>query len=378
MRYRCLMPYKIPAYDAANGSRWTRRDVLKAAGTLAAGAAAALSGQALAGQAFTEGAAASEAPAGGPQSPPSGKPASPQAPSPQAPSSQAPALQIGVLLGTFAAPTLEARLDAVKACGLVCVQLSMDCAGLPAMPDEIAPDVAARARREAAARGITIVSVQGTFNMSHPDAEQRRAGLRRLRVLAAACKEMGTSTIHLCTGTRDRRDMWRRHPDNGSPEAWRDLTACMREAAEIARTAGVVLAFEPEVNNVVDSAEKARKLLDEIGSEHLKVTMDAANLFHAGDLARMGEVLDSAFKLLGKDIVMAHAKDLDRDGDAGHLPAGHGRLDYDRYFSLLCACAYKGPLLLHGLSAAQVPGCAAFLRGKLARVTSAPDKTGRG
>ncbi len=98
------------------------------------------------------------------------------------------------------------------------------------------------------------------------------------------------------------------------------------------------------------------------------MTIDGANLFHTGELARMREVLDRTFQLLGKDIVLAHAKDLDHDGDAGHLPAGKGRLDYDRYLSLLNASGYKGPLLLHGLSAAQVPGCVAFLRAKLAGV----------
>jgi sugar phosphate isomerase/epimerase len=213
--------------------------------------------------------------------------------------------------------------------------------------------------------------VQGTFNMSHPDAEHRRAGLRRLGVLAAACEQLATSKIHLCTGTRDRENMWRRHGDNDSPEAWRDMAACVREAAEIAKKANVVLAFEPEVNNVVDSAKKARRLLDEIGSPHLKVTIDAANIFPTGELARMSEVLDEAFALLGKDIALAHAKDLSRDGDAGHEPAGHGKLDYDRYLSLLHNCGFKGPLLLHGLSAAQVPGCVAFLREKLARVAAA-------
>ena len=183
----------------------------------------------------------------------------------------------------------------------------------------------ARIRREAAARGIEIASLQGTFNMSHPDAEHRRAGVRRLGVLAAACRQLGTSKIHICTGTRDRENMWRRHPDNDSPEAWRDMVACVRAAADIAKPVGVILAFEPEVNNVVDSAKKARRLLDEIGSPHLKVTMDAANLFHAGELAHMSEVLDQAFALVGKDIVMAHAKDLSHDGDAGHEPAGHGQ-----------------------------------------------------
>ena len=282
----------------------------------------------------------------------------------------APLIQIGILLGTFAGPTLEARLDAVKACGLDCVQLSLDCAGVPAMPEEISAELANRIRREAAGRGITIASVQGTFNMSHPDAEHRRAGLRQLRVLAEACAALGTSKIHLCTGTRDRQSMWRRHPDNNSPAAWRDMAACVREATDIAEQTGVVLGFEPEVNNVVDSAQKARRLLDEIGSPHLKVTMDAANLFHAGELPRMKEILEEAFALVGKDIVMAHAKDLDHDGDDGHLAAGQGKLDYDLYVSLLRACGFRGPLLLHGLTEAQVPGCVAFLRERLARLAS--------
>jgi sugar phosphate isomerase/epimerase len=274
---------------------------------------------------------------------------------------------IGILLATtFTTGTLEARLDAAKAIGLACVQMSMVCAGLPEMPDEIPAGLPERIRREALARGIAIASVTGTFNMTHPDPEHRRTGLRRLRVLAQACAAMGTSAIHVCTGTRDPNSMWRPHPDNSLPESWRDMAACVREAAEIARQANVVLAFEPEMSNVVDSARKARRLLDEIGSPHLKVTIDPANLFHTGELPRMKEILDEAFALLGKDMVLAHAKDLDRDGEAGHKPAGQGVLDYDRYISLLRKYDYRGPLLLHGLTVAQVPGCMAFLRAKLA------------
>lgn len=278
-------------------------------------------------------------------------------------------IQIGVLLGTYRTGSLESRLDAAKSAGIDSVQLSMDCAGLPMMPDEISAELAARIRREASAREIKIVSVAGTFNMCHPDAEQRQLGLRRLRVLAESCSQFGTSKIHLCSGTRNRDSMWRPHPDNNSSEAWRDMTDCMRDAARIAAQYHVVLAFEPEVNNIVNSAHKARRLMDEIGSPHLKVTFDAANLFPSGQLSRMKEILDEAFALIGKDIVLAHAKDLDRDGDAGHLPAGHGKLDYAQYLSLLHQYRFPGPLLLHSLNEAQVQGCAAFLREKIARLS---------
>jgi len=189
--------------------------------------------------------------------------------------------------------------------------------------------------------------------------------LRRLRELASACNELGTSVITLCTGTRDPQSMWRRHPENDSPDAWADLGISMREALQMAEANGVTLAFEPEVSNVVDSASKGRRLLDQMQSPYLKVVMDPANIFHKGELPRMREIIDEAFNLLGGDIAIGHAKDLDHDGEAGHVAAGRGLLDYNQYLSLLSGVGFDVPLILHGLNEAQVDECVTFLREKM-------------
>jgi sugar phosphate isomerase/epimerase len=273
-------------------------------------------------------------------------------------------MEIGIFAKTFPRKTLDATLNAVRAHNIKYVQFNMACVGLPSMPEDIHVGLRDRIRRALAVRGLRMAAVSGTFNMIHPDAVKRQDGLRRLSALASACREMGTSIITLCTGTRDPDDMWRRHADNDLPEAWTDLAQSMRQAAQIAEENDVTLAFEPEVANVVDSAKKGRELLDEIGSPRLKVVMDAANLFHAGELPRMRDVLDEAFDLLGIDIVLAHAKDLSRDGEAGHEAAGTGLLDYDHYLALLRGASYDGPLILHGLAERQVDGCVAFLRAK--------------
>jgi sugar phosphate isomerase/epimerase len=275
-------------------------------------------------------------------------------------------MQIGIFTRTFVRPTLAETLDAVRAHGIESVQFNLECAGLPAMPDRIDPGECDRIRQEFAARGVRMAAVSGTFNMIHPDPAERRRGLRWLRELASVCDRLGTSVITLCTGTRDPASMWRRHPENDSPQAWADLLASMREAARIAEEHGVTLVVEPEVSNVVDSARKARALLDELASPRVKIVIDGANLFHAGELPRMREILDEAFALLGGEIVLAHAKDLSRDGEAGHEAAGTGLLDYDRYVALLRGIGFDGPLILHSLQEAQVAGCVAFLRRKLA------------
>jgi sugar phosphate isomerase/epimerase len=276
-------------------------------------------------------------------------------------------VRIGIFAKTFARTSPEGVLDAVVEHDLYETQFNMSVARLPSMPDEIDPALADRVREAAAERNIALVAISGTFNMVHPDAEVRRDGLRRLGVLAGACEGLGTSTITLCSGTRDPEDMWRRHPDNGTPEAWQDLLVAMQVALEIAEGHGVTLAFEPEINNVVDSAGKGRRLLDEMRSSRLKVVMDAANLFDADDparrLSRSEEILYEAFELLGGDLVLAHAKDVKRSGEV--VAAGKGHLDYDLYLRHLSEAGYAGPLVLHGLTEEEVAGSLAFLRGKL-------------
>ena len=120
------------------------------------------------------------------------------------------------------------------------------------------------------------------------------------------------------------------------------------------------------MNNVASTAKKSRRIIDEMASPNLKVVMDAANLFGEGELPRMRQILDEAFDLLGDHIAIAHGKDLDHDGDAGHLAAGTGKLDYAHYVSLLCGLSFDVPVILHGLGEDQVAASVAMLRGHAA------------
>lgn len=272
-------------------------------------------------------------------------------------------MQLGIFARTFTRPTLEAIFDAVVAHDMHCVQFNMACVGLPSLPDHIENNVIARIHTEATSRGIAIAAVSGTYNMIHPDPEQRQSGLRRLRVLASACKDMGTSIITLCTGTRDPQNMWHWHPDNTSPQAWKDLLSSMEAALHIAEEENVILAFEPERANVINSAARGLALLDAMHSPRLKVVMDPANLILTENEQQMHHILDEAFELLGEDIVLAHAKDIGTDN--AFQAAGTGILDYDYYLHHLKAVHTEIPLIIHGLSEPQVDAAVRFLRAKL-------------
>jgi sugar phosphate isomerase/epimerase len=145
------------------------------------------------------------------------------------------------------------------------------------------------------------------------------------------------------------------------------MLATMQEALQKAEEHGITLAFEPETGNVVDSAAKGRRLLAEMRSPHLKVVMDAANLFDSEDpqrsLSCSERVLAEAFECLGNDLVLAHAKDVRTSGVI--VAAGRGDLDYDLYLEHLLGAGYRGPLILHGLGEEEVEESVTFLRRKL-------------
>ena len=279
-------------------------------------------------------------------------------------------IEIGVFTKTFVRPTLDGVLDAIAGQGLAVVQFTLASAGLPNLPETLAPPQIVAIRQAFAQHNLRMAALSGTFNMVHPDPRERRLGLHRLQGLVAACAGLDTQVVTLSTGTRDPLDLWRAHPHNQAPDAWADLLESMEAAVAIAEPAGVTLAFEPEISNVVDSAQRARRLLDEIRSPHLKVLIDGANLFHAGELPQMERILHEAFELLGDDIVLAHAKDLTHDGEAGQVAAGRGQLDYDLYLQLLHASGYHGALPLHSLGEDEVSASVAFLRATLQRARS--------
>ncbi len=104
-------------------------------------------------------------------------------------------MHLGIFAKTFARPTVEDVFDAVSAHGLRCVQLNLSCAGVPSLPDEIAPSLITRIRAAAQSRDIEIAAVSGTYNMIHPDQEVQQRDLRRLQTLAAACQGLGTRCV---------------------------------------------------------------------------------------------------------------------------------------------------------------------------------------
>lgn len=254
----------------------------------------------------------------------------------------------GIFSKTFATANVDDNFRTIKSLGYAATQFNFASAGLPSLPtaiaDEKIEEIAAAARKH----GVRIEAISATFNMTHPTQDVINKGMASLSVICEAAARLGCPLVTLCTGTLDAEDQWRFHPDNNTPQAWQKIRETMAQALQIASRYDVSLGIEPELANIVSSAEKARQLIDEMKSDRLKVIFDPANLFEVATITEQHAIVKKALDLLADDIAIAHAKD--RNTDGSFATAGKGVLDYHFYLKQLSASGFNGCVVTHGLA----------------------------
>jgi sugar phosphate isomerase/epimerase len=271
-------------------------------------------------------------------------------------------MKLGIFAKTFSRPTIEELFQSIASCGINSVQFNLSCARLEPLPKHVPSELAQRIADAAEQVTIALSAISGTFNMAHPDPVDRRSNLLKFEVLCEVAARLRIPVVTLCTGTRDPVNMWKWHSANDSEEAWVDMVQSIESALIAAERNNLILAFEPESENIVNSASRARKLLNELRNVRLRVVIDPANLISPG--CNQKEVLDEAFALLGDSIVIAHAKDRDKDFQA--CAAGKGILDFEYYLQCVKRSGFNGPLIMHGLEERDVAFARYFLRQTLA------------
>jgi sugar phosphate isomerase/epimerase len=272
-------------------------------------------------------------------------------------------MTLGIFAKTFAGTNPLPVLDSARSAGYRAVQYNMACSGIGSLPLAISDETAEAVKEASEQTGVAIAAVSATYNMIHPDLVEREHGRKSFEAIAGAARRMGTRLLTLCTGSRDAQDQWKFHPDNSSASAWEDMCQEFRLLLPIADKNDVVLGIEPELANVVSSAELGRKLLDTFRSERIQIVFDPANLFEVATAARQRWLIENALDLLGDSIALAHAKD--RLADGHFATAGTGVLDYRHYLTALKKSRFDGNLITHGLAAEEAEGVALFLNREL-------------
>lgn len=285
-------------------------------------------------------------------------------------------MKTGICTTDFKTMPCEQLFSRIAEIGFETVQLAFasvaECGYTPdesiEIPESVDPAVVKLIRETAGRYGLEISAVNGTFNMTHPDKVVRDEGIRRWRGFVEAVNGLGVKYISLCSGTRSRVSLWSYHPDNMNEDAWSDMIATVSACTAIAAEYGITLAVETEVANVINTPERARRMMDEVNSPYLKMVMDCANLFHPGQakVENSADIIRHAFDAFGSDVVIAHGKDINAGDGIEFCATGRGIVDFGVFIEQLDKYGYKGDMLLHGIyDEEDMPRALAFFRQQL-------------
>jgi sugar phosphate isomerase/epimerase len=286
------------------------------------------------------------------------------------------AVELGIFARTFRRATPGAVAVAVASAGFALTHLNLNAFGQPTIPGEGSvggldvPGIRAAFDRH----GVEIWGVSATYNTIRADRARRMRETAAAAAFIPAVASLGAGVVTLCSGTRDPVDMWRRHPANDDPGAWRDLRETLEMLLPAAAAAGVRLGIEPEPGNVVSDAGRARRLLDELAvdADLVGIVLDPANLVGPSSAADQKRILTTAFDSLGESVVCLHAKDVtDSSRAAGLSPgaaaAGTGLLDYDLVFELHRGLPQPVPVIIQDATEDDVARTRAYLLDRARR-----------
>jgi len=143
------------------------------------------------------------------------------------------------------------------------------------------------------------------------------------------------------------------------------LIAGLRETLDYAAEKGVTIGFEPEPGMFIDTMDRYAELLDRLGRDDLRLTLDVGHLHCQGEVP-----LADHIRRWGPRLVNVHLEDM-RAGVHEHLMFGEGEIDFRPVLAAFREIGYAGGLHVElSRHSHQAPDAAArayaFLRPLLA------------
>ncbi len=200
-----------------------------------------------------------------------------------------------------------------------------------------------------------------------PDAEERALVTRKINRGTEIAGALGAQAFLLRPGSRSPAGSWSPHRDNHLPESRDLLVETLQPIAAKAETEGVILALETHVVSIMDPPEVCRDIVAAVGSDHLRLIMDAVNHFSSIQAVyHSTEFLNYIFDTMGPLAPVAHLKDVKvSPGLVVHIDQevpGEGELDLALMLQRFDALFPRGYGLIEHLSPDKVPVAAANIR----------------
>ena len=273
-------------------------------------------------------------------------------------------MRIGIRAHDFGKLPADELAGCIAAKGLCCVQLAPNkaIAGLDLKPGDMTPGLAWQIGQRFHRHAVQIAVLGCYVNLSHPDPTARRGLMNLFKEHLRHVRDFGCSVVATETGSLNPD--WSYHPDNRGEAAFAALVPTVAELVEEAERFGVVFGIEGVTTHVLNSPQRIRRLLDEVGSNNLQVVFDPVNLLSIENWREQDRVIGESFDLFGDRIAIIHAKDFAVEGNVlKQVRCGQGQLNHKLVMGYLRQRKPYISVLLEEATEGTAEECARFLEG---------------
>ena len=240
-------------------------------------------------------------------------------------------MNIGLRLHDAAGATLEEKLSIAHALGCRCVHLALSKAA-PGFAMADAPRLLTREYAQEVGAlldkyDLRLALLGCYLNLATPDEAELACTMDCYRAHLRFAGWLGGAMVGTETGAPNVK--YQSGPECHTEEALALFIRRLRPVVDAAEEYGAQMAIEPVCRHIVHTPERARQVLDAIGSPRLHIIFDPVNLLDEANVHETDAVLERAIRLLGPDIRLVHIKDYMTD-PAACVAAGEGTMDYSR------------------------------------------------
>lgn len=238
-------------------------------------------------------------------------------------------MQIGIRLHDLDGETLAERLDCASRMGFECVHLAFAKAArdLNVSPSGLTTGLGSWLQRELSKRNLSVAVLGCYLNLATNDRLQLPRTVEDYKAHLRFSRLLGGCVVGTETGAPNAE--YRFEPACHTTNALELLIERLRPVVRMAEQLGALIAIEPVYRHIVSTPERARAVLDAIGSPNLRVILDPVNLLHESNYLQRDEIINRALLLLGPSTEVLHLKDYRMEnGVLTACAAGTGDMDF--------------------------------------------------
>ena len=276
-------------------------------------------------------------------------------------------MRLGIRAHDVKADTFEELVKKIHEQGLHCCQLALPKAvhEFPTAKEVMTPGLAFYMREVFAKYQVDVAVVGSYHNLATPDERAYADTLDTYRRNIVFASLLGAGMVGTETGACNTA--YKTEPFSFSEQALEIFISRLRPVVEYAEKMGVIVGIEPVCRHIVNTAARARRVLDAIDSPNLQIIFDPVNLLDMSNYQDYPAIFREFTELLGKDIAVFHFKDFRiEDGKLLSCAAGTGEMDFDFLLSYIRDHKPYAHVLMEDTNPGNAAAARDFLEGRYA------------